>query len=200
MVVDPQNAPPQNNSSQPLPRPGKVPFDDQLPVDSERLDKAHQLAMANRVRLEEEARLQEQNGKKLEGALREIRRLNTIIFKIGMPKVEPPDAELSAQFCGIRDSIFGLVRAHFETPKVTLRGQERNPSVARWQERWLSHWDRDSPELRIYRVQGAIFDIINGIFFERPFFIVENRSLEIQLNDFVDLLDESPESIDLHSV
>ena len=116
-----------------------------------------------------------------------------------MPKAEPPDAELSAQFCGIRDNIFGLVRAHFESPKVTLRRQGR-PYVISWQERWLGCWNYESPELRIYRAQGAIFDIINGIFFERPFFVLGDLKLEEQLNHFEQLLEESPESISFHSV
>ncbi len=173
-----------------------------FPIDGECFDKPHQLARAERIGSEEEARAREQSSKKLEEALREIRRLNSIIIKSGMPSVEPPDAaELLAEFCGIRDSIFGLVRVHFEAPDVDLRYDKKiDPSVRKRQEDWLGHWKHDSPELRIYRAQGAMFDIINNIFFKRPFFAAENEYLEVQLRCFEESLESSPESIDLHSV
>ncbi len=201
MIEDPQSAPPQDSTPQLPPQPGQIPFKHQLPVDDEGLDKPHQLARAERVGSEEEARAREQTSKKLEGALREIRRLNSIIIKRGMPSVEFPDAEFHAEFCGIRDSIFGLVRAHFEAPNVDLRHDKKAPSnVRERQENWLGHWKRDSPELRIYRVQGAMFDIIDSIFFKKPFFAAENKDLEEQLKYFEESLERSPESIDPHSV
>lgn len=114
MIEDPQNALPQNSTPQLPPQPGKGPFDHQLPVDSKDHDNAHQLAKAKLVGSEEEAWARGQTSKKSEGALRGIKRLNTIIFKSGIPNVESPDAELVAQFCGIRDSIFGLVHAQYK--------------------------------------------------------------------------------------
>ena len=201
MIEEPQSAPPQDSTPQLPPQPGQVPFDHQLPVDGEGLDKPHQLARAERIGSEEESRAREQSSKKLERALREIRRLNSIIIKSGMPSVEPPDAELLAEFCGIRNSIFGLVRAHFEAPNVDLRHDKNTPSSVRERQKdWLGHWKHDSPELRIYRAQGAMFDIINSIFFKRPFFAAENNDLEAQLRYFEESLEQSPESIDLRSV
>ena len=200
MTEDPQNVPPQNNTPLLPPRPIQVPFDHQLPVDCEESAKAHQLAKKGPVDSEEEAWLREQSSKKLEEALREIRRLNTIIFKIGMPKAEPLDTELLAQFCGIRDSLFGLVRAHFESHSVVLRNLSRKPSnIAERQKYWLGQWDRDSLELRIYRVQGAMFEIINKMFFAKRIFPVES-AMEEQLKLFEHDLEVNPKSIDLHSL
>lgn len=201
MIEDPQNVPTQNSTPLLPPRPVQVPFDHQLPVDSEDFGKAHQLTKNKPVHdSEEEAWAREQSSKKLEEALREIRRLNTIIFRIGMPKAEPLDTELLAQFCGIRDSLFGLVRAHFEAHSVALRNLSKKPSnIAEGQKYWLGQWNHDSSELRIYRVQGAMFDIINRIFFAKLIFPVES-AMEEQLRYFEHGLELSPKSIDLHSL
>ena len=66
------------------------------------------------------------------------------------------------------------------------------------QEKWLEHWNHESPEIRTYLIQGAIFEIINGMFFAIPIFATEAAELECEMRKFEVQLERSAESINPH--
>lgn len=157
------------------------------------------LSHAQRASLEAEVLARERKSRELENALQksrtEIKRLNTIIIKGGTPSNGPSDDEVRLEFCGIRDNILRLVRTHFQSTSVRIQ-QPRGTSTTQLerQSEWLGHWARESQELRNYRVQGLMFDIIYQTFFGRPCFGTET-AMERMLREFEERMENSHESI-----
>lgn len=111
----------------------------------------------------------------------ELKRLNAIIIKGGAPNDGPSDEQIRAEFCDIRDKILMITRGHYQATKVLVLPLHKDSSIVEErQHRWMANWPRDSPEIRNYRIQGALFDLIYNSFFSRPLFCVEkgvDRSL-----------------------
>ena len=109
----------------------------------------------------------------------EVTRLKGIIVKSGMPQTGPTDDQLRADFCAIRDSILRLVRVYFQAQSISFNHSRReSPAMKDRQIKWLGGWAHQRPEIRNYRVQGAIFEIINECFFSKRFFDVSTKDAD----------------------
>lgn len=124
----------------------------------------------------------------------ELTRLKSIIVKSGMPQTGPTDGQLRADFCAIRDNILRLVRVHFQAQSMVLNhNRKESPSIKDRQIKWLGLWASERPEIRNYRVQGAIFEIINQCCFAKKFFHVGSSDAEVL--KFLEEMEHCPESI-----
>lgn len=154
-----------------------------LNAENERLKESLEISEAKRVSLDEKVEERDEQIKELEVSLQirrtELKRLNTIIIKGGAPNVGPSDDQIRAEFCDIRDKILKIARGYYQA--TTLR-KEPTERVER-QPRWMANWSRDSPEIRNYRVQGVIFDVIYDFVFSEPLFGVE-KELDRSLRAF----------------
>jgi hypothetical protein len=167
-------------NSRPIPPP--PPNHIQLLRDQkENLSAELQLSNTKRVSLDEEVLAQQKRSRELEIALQkskaEVKRLNTIIIKGGTPNSGPSDDQIRIEFCAIRETILRLVRTHFQAVNVVIHQHRGSTTIVERQSKWLSYWPRESHEIRNYRAQGAIFEIIYDLFFAKPFFATE---LEIE--------------------
>ena len=130
----------------------------------------------------------------------EVTRLKSIIVKSGMPQTGPTDDQLRADFCAIRDSILRLVRVYFQAQSMVFNhNRKESPSIKDRQIKWLSSWAHERAEIRNYRVQGAIFEIINDSFFAKKYFDVDSKDAET-LRYLEGQMEHCPKSIALPAV
>ena len=117
-----------------------------------------------------------------------------------MPQTGPTDDQLRSDFCAIRDSILRLVRVYFQAQTMAFNhSRKESPSIKERQLKWLGFWTHEKPEIRNYRVQGAIFEIINECFFTKKFFDVHPKDAET-LRILEEAMERCPRSIALPAV
>lgn len=169
-----------------------------LNEDNERLKESLQLSEAKLISLGEEAQTRDKKTRELEIALSksrtELKRLNTIIIKSGVPDGGPSDDQVCADFRSIRDSILKIARGYYQAAGVSLPNLRKDSiTLVKKQHEWLANWSRDTPEIRNYRIQGAMFDKIYTSIFSKPVFGV-HAEFERQLSEFEEEMAECPES------
>ena len=189
----------QNSRPPPPPPPGQIQL---LKDRNDNISAELQLSNIERLSLDEEALAQQKKSRELEIALQkskaEVKRLNTIIIKGGTPNSGPSDDQVRIEFCGIRDSILRLVRTHFQATNVLFHQPHRDSTTqVERQSKWLSYWAHENQEIRNYRVQGAMFEILCDLFFARPCFGVETE-VEKPLRKLEVDMEGCHESISLH--
>ena len=145
-------------------------------LESEKNKELLDLAQAKVFSLEVEVQARDKRVEELELALSKSRadakRLNSIIISSSAPQTGPSDDQVRAEFCGVRDSILKITRGYYQARSLSSshRFRKESTTMAERQREYLGNWSQDTVELRNYRVQGAMFDIIYGAFFSRPIF------------------------------
>ena len=150
----------------------------------ERHNESFQILEAKIESLEEQLRAQDKKSRETELSYRsDLKRLNTIIFKAGAVNTGLPDDQVRAEFCSIRDRILRITRGHYQATHVSFSPRNESTTLHQRRQKWLGSWSLLTNEIRNYRIQGAIFNIIDNSFFARPVFGVE-KDLEEQLKNF----------------
>lgn len=143
-----------------------------------------QISEAKIKSLEEQLRAQDKKFRETELSYRsDLKRLNTIIFKAGAVNTGLPDDQVRADFCSMRDRILRITRGHYQATNVSFSPRNESTTIHQRRQKWLESWSLLTNEIRNYRIQGAIFNIIENSFFARPVFGVE-KDLEEQLQNF----------------
>ena len=107
----------------------------------------------------------------------EIKKLNSIIIKAGSPDGGPSDDQVRLAFVGIRSIILNLTHKHYRAPSFKQSWSVRQPKTHIVERQWeflqnstVDGWEKANPEIRCYRVQAAVFDILDTSIFARPCF------------------------------
>ena len=183
------SGPPPNDSRPLPPRPLSTEV---IPPPSaatqEALKESLDFSTARCSSLEGEVEARGKRLRELEAALQrshaDLKRLNTIIFKGAAPNSGPSDDYFRIELCSIRDSILKIVRCYYQATKVSLQHLSTDePQLSERQREWLGNWNRDSPEIRNYRAQGAIFYVLHSCLFSKPVFAID-KALTKHLREF----------------
>lgn len=129
------------------------------------------------------------------------KKLNLYIFKSIVVKSKMEDSgstddQIRADFRGPGNAILKLAHKNFQA--TTVINSCHIDDLGKKEPFWLQGWPDLTPELRNYRVRGAIFDTVLDAYFRKPYFGLDGRT-ERALRDFECSLKKNGESTNFRS-
>ena len=164
-----------------------------------RLETDHQgsirILEAQRRSLEDEKLILNKKYRAMEVVLQrsraDVKRLNSIVVKSKMEDSGPTDDQIRADFRGLGNAVLKLAHKNLQT--TTELKSCHSDDLGKKEASWLQGWSDLTPELRHYRVRGAIFNIVLDAYFVKPYFGLDGRT-ERALRDFECSLEKNGES------